>query len=138
MPSSNAAAAFQKDLERAGIPRLTPLGKLDFHAWRTLYCTTLSEVGADMKSAQTLARHSDPRLTQNTYARAREERMAAVVEAVGKTVLPQKQPPLKSTPGAYRLAVGAEGMSATPPGDEGSPGLSLVGDEGLEPPTSSV
>ncbi len=41
--------------------------QVDFHALRATYVTLLVKSGATVKQAQTLARHSDPKLTLNTY-----------------------------------------------------------------------
>lgn len=75
--------AFNRDLQRAGIPKHAPGGKLDFHALRTAYVTLVLESGADIKTAQTLARHSTAILTLNTYGRARPERLALAAESLG-------------------------------------------------------
>jgi len=84
---THTARAFCTDLELAGIPRVTEEGKLDFHALRTTFTTLVIESGANIKEAQALARHSTPQLTMNTYARTRPERLAALSERLGETVL---------------------------------------------------
>lgn len=83
---SHAARELDKDLELAGIPKWTEAGKLDAHALRVAYVSWLLEAGASVKEAQVLARHSTPDLTMNVYARARDERLAQVAEAVGQTI----------------------------------------------------
>jgi integrase len=104
-----------EDLERAGIPRQTPLGKVDFHALRVAFVSLCFEVGeASGKEAQHLARHSTPNLTFNTYGRAREERLHQTVEKMAEAILPGK-----GVPGLYRQAVGAENENATPVETEG-------------------
>ncbi|MBC7834795.1 MAG: tyrosine-type recombinase/integrase [Phycisphaerales bacterium] len=58
------------DLQRAGIdPGNWRAGEavVDFHSFRRGYVTGLVQSGASFKEAQTLARHSDPRLTFNIY-----------------------------------------------------------------------
>ncbi len=78
------AREFYRDLDRAGIARNVPgLGKVDFHALRTAYTTLLVESEATLKEAQSLARHSDPRLTMNVYAKARTDRLQEVAQTVG-------------------------------------------------------
>jgi hypothetical protein len=48
---------------------------------------TLSiESGANLKEAQELARHSDPRLTMNIYAKARSSRMKELAESVSQRI----------------------------------------------------
>ncbi len=42
---------------------------VDFHALRATYVTLLVKAGGSVKAAQELARHSDPKLTMNTYAK---------------------------------------------------------------------
>ena len=39
-----------------------------------------------MKEAQTLARHSDPRLTLNIYAKTRNERLTEIADKVGNSL----------------------------------------------------
>jgi hypothetical protein len=41
-----------------------------------------------LKEVQQLARHSDPRMTMNTYAKARPERLSALTEAICAAILP--------------------------------------------------
>jgi len=84
---SHPARDLEKDLKLAGIPKITREGKLDFHACRVAYITHLIETGADVKTVQMLARHSDPRITLAIYAKARPERLLAAAEAVAKAIL---------------------------------------------------
>jgi integrase len=84
---SHAARELDKDLEAAGIPKATKDGKVAFHALRTSFVTLTYEAGATHKEAQTLARHSTPQLTANTYGRTRDERLAGITERVAETVL---------------------------------------------------
>ena len=42
---------------------------VDFHALRATYITLLVKGGATVRVAQELARHSDPKLTMNTYTK---------------------------------------------------------------------
>ena len=80
---------FNKDLEKAGIPRWTEEGKVDFHALRGTYATLVLESGATVKEAQALMRHANPALTMNVYARTRAARLHEVVDKVGTAVLPR-------------------------------------------------
>jgi hypothetical protein len=79
----NSATMLKKDLEAAGIPAMTDKGKLDFHALRTAYINFVLDSGANVKTAQELARHSTPDMTMNVYGRARDEKMREAVESVG-------------------------------------------------------
>ena len=87
---SHPGRDLQCDLESAGIPKTTAEGKLDFHACRVAYITHLVESGADVKTIQELARHSDPRITLAIYAKARKERLANAAELVGRAVLAER------------------------------------------------
>jgi len=88
---SHPARELDKDLATADIPKHTPEGKVDFHACRNAYISLLFEAGASTKEAQTLARHSTPDLTINTYARTREDRLTKLTEEVGDRVLPSQK-----------------------------------------------
>ncbi len=74
------------DLRRAGIPKWTDEGKVDFHSLRTTYCTLLMDSHANTKEAMTLMRHSTPDLTLQTYARTRPERLHALADVVGRVL----------------------------------------------------
>mgnify|MGYP000887308043 FL=1 len=86
----NTARVFDRDLHASGIPKVTPEGKLDFHALRVTYVTLLVQAGAYVKEAQSLARHSDPKLTMNVYAKVFPERLTQLVENVGQPILEDK------------------------------------------------
>ncbi len=88
----NAAKPLNRDMEKAGVPKVTAEGKLDFHAFRTGYTTFVFEAGASIKEAQSLARHSTPDLTLNVYARTRSARLAEVAQAVGEQILFKPEP----------------------------------------------
>ena len=88
---SNTARPFDGDLKAAEIPKCTQEGKLDFHALRVTYVTLLLQAGAYVKEAQSLARHSDPKLTMNVYARAIPERLTQIVQTVGQPILEDKR-----------------------------------------------
>ncbi len=77
---SHTARELDKDLKAANIPKVTPSGKVDFHACRVAYVSHIIEEGATVKEAQTLARHSTPLLTMNVYAKTRDDRLADLTE----------------------------------------------------------
>ena len=79
----NSATMLKKDLEAGGTPAMTAKGKLDFHALRTAYINFVLDSGANVKTAQELARHATPDMTMNVYGRARDEKMREAVESVG-------------------------------------------------------
>jgi integrase len=86
--SSQPSRSLMKDLSAAGIPFRTDEGKIDFHALRVAYVSFVLETGADLKTAQSLARHMTPELTMNVYAKVRGSHLTQVAEAVGRLVLP--------------------------------------------------
>jgi integrase len=83
------ARMLLKDLKAVGIPYAVkgPDGPLyaDFHSLRHTYITLLTRTGVGPKEAQSLARHSDIRLTMGRYTHADKKKLA---EAVGKLGLP--------------------------------------------------
>ena len=87
---TNSATALKKDLLAAGIPPVTEKGYLDFHALRTAYINFVLDSGANVKTAQELARHSTPDMTMNVYGRARDEKMREAVESVGNMLFSDK------------------------------------------------
>lgn len=86
----NTAISLDRDLKAAGVEKITSAGKLDFHAFRVAFINMVINSGADVKTAQTLARHSTAEMTMNVYGRAQEERLANAVEEMNKT-LPGKK-----------------------------------------------
>ncbi len=68
--------------------------KADFHSLRMDYVTLLSMTDTDLKTLQTLARHSTPVLTMNTYNRRSQRQLAAPVEQLGEMLMG----PLPGTP----------------------------------------
>ncbi len=107
---SHPARELDKDLAAAGVSKRSPEGKLDFHALRVAYTNFVSESGATLKEAQTLARHTDPRIAANVYGRTRLDRLQKLAEDVGQAVSPDKE----CCTGVARKAVGAEGMPQPP------------------------
>ena len=94
-------------MERAGIPKWAPGGKMDFHALRVTFTSLILEAGASAKEAQALARHSTPALTMNTYGRARFDRLRDVAQVVGDLVMGAAG----NTAEAQRKAAGAESLT---------------------------
>ena len=70
--------------------------------------------GAQVKEAQSLARHATPTMTMNVYGRADGGRLADLTEAVGEAVLGVSEDP-ECTESAARLASGAESLDLTMP-----------------------
>jgi len=110
---SNTSRDLDKDLDEAKIPKWTPEGKVDFHACRVAYTTFVFEAGASIKEAQTLARHSTPILTANTYGRTRENRLHDVAESVGEMVKPAPIYDTFMTQPKKAMAAGTENTDVT-------------------------
>ena len=81
-----AATALEADLRRAGLSKYASDGKVDFHALRVAFTTLVYEAGANLKTAQVLARHSTAQMTLETYGRARDANLANIAEQVGQAV----------------------------------------------------
>lgn len=73
---TDVACMLGKDLAAAGIERETDVGRVDFHALRGTCLSWLADRGVPVKTLQSFARHSDPRLTLNLYARTLQGSMA--------------------------------------------------------------
>jgi integrase len=92
------AEMLRVDLEAAGVPYETPEGVADFHALRSAYITYLVASGASVKTCQTLARHSDPKLTIGIYAKASLHDLAgAVADLPDLTAAPPGKESLAAT-----------------------------------------
>lgn len=72
--SINTAGLIQADLKAAGIEKLDKDGnEIVFHSLRNSYISWLANSQTPAKVVQKLARHSDPKLTFNVYARVLPE-----------------------------------------------------------------
>jgi integrase len=69
------------DFEVAGIPVTDEQGRLDFHSLRKTYITRLQKAGVTPREAMELARHSEMRLTMETYT---DVAQLPLVGAIGK------------------------------------------------------
>lgn len=116
---------FNDDLAAAGIPkriggqRRQVAGKvrwvgsqtLDLHALRHTFGTRLNRAGADVKTIQTLMRHSTPTLTIGVYVHSDRARLQEAVES-----LPELAPaPLPQPSTEACRATGTDGKSVAPP-----------------------
>ncbi len=61
---------------------VTEKGSLDFHAFRTAHINFVIDAGANVITAQELARHQTLEMTMNIYGQARDVKMRETVEAV--------------------------------------------------------
>jgi hypothetical protein len=100
----NVARMLADDLRRAGIPRLTTKGKVDFHALRTTYINQVIANGATVPEAQALARHRTAALTIGIYGRSEDRRLQHLVAAVAASILPEAE----RASGVHAQVVGAE------------------------------
>jgi len=103
-----------RDLDAAGISRMTPRGKVDLHACRVTFATLLDQAGASAKEAETLMRHRPGGITSRVYVKVSDTRIRELVEAVGEVVRRAKSASECST-GAVRKAAGAESLCLESP-----------------------
>lgn len=81
--SERSAKMVRMDLHRAGIPHIDErLRVFDFHSFRVQFVSMLMASGASPKTTQELARHADPRLTLEVYAKSADAEARAAVEAL--------------------------------------------------------
>jgi len=114
------ARIIADDFKAAGIKAL---GKLDFHSLRTSFISRVAAHGASVKEAMTLARHNSPNLTFNTYARAENDRLAAIVEQISDEV--KKAEAADCINLSNRKAAGAENVDLSNESLVGVPRLEL-------------
>ena len=86
----------------------------DFHSLRVLFISRVVAGGASVKEAQTLARHSTPLLTMNTYSRATLLDVAGAVAGLGDLLTKQ---PTRPEAEAQR-ATGTCGRADAVPGSD--------------------
>ncbi len=103
-----AYRALKRDLAAAGIPYETADGFGDFHALRHTFVTRLVKSGVNTKTAQILARHSDPRLTLGVYSHIELIDQFAAVNG-----LPPLDTPSTETESERAAATGTDGRMAT-------------------------
>jgi integrase len=139
---THTARDLDKDLEKAGVPKRTEEGKIDFHGARRAFCTLLLELGANPAEVQALMRHSDPVTTMGIYARARNARLGDLAEQVGRVVLGSGTDDTSSGSGAggsvaSQLESDGETEVASPDTGQGSDELVGVCQGGSIPPAST-
>ena len=88
---SSPVHGFNKDLDRAGIPKVTEDGIADFHSLRVTFASRLGNLGAHPKDIQALMRQKDLYTTLR-YDQSLHERRT---ELIGKldTLVPSKPKP---------------------------------------------
>lgn len=70
----------KRDLLKAGIPFVNQHGRVDLHALRVTFCTTLLVGGASPRVVQELMRHSDIKLTMKVYTDPSQLPLAAALD----------------------------------------------------------
>jgi integrase len=106
--------AFNRDLKAAGIPKRDERGRtVDIHALRMTFGTMLSKSGVPPRVAQRLMRHSDIRLTMQTYT---DPKLFDLMGAIDS--LPSVAPGVAPTPvipGATESSHGNSAISSPSP-----------------------
>jgi len=111
--STHPSRELEKDLKSAGVPKHIPgEGKVDFHSLRVTFITSMVEAGADIKETQELARHCNPNLTMNVYAKARKENLAALLDKVASS-FPMQRKFVKCLSNEEKEGDGDEAISPT-------------------------
>ena len=78
--AKNDPAEYRRRVESDFLAVKTGTGKIDFHSLRHTFATFLVENGTDIKTAQSLLRHSTPALTLQVYTHSRDENLTAAVD----------------------------------------------------------
>ncbi len=104
------ARMLRIDLKAAGIAYRDASGRVaDFHALRHSYITALAMSNAPVKVTQSLARHSDPKLTLGTYSHVGLYDQAGALDA-----LPDLSRPAPEPKAASLAPTGTEGSHQQP------------------------
>ena len=87
MPAAHhISRMIRADLDAADIDYETDSGVVDFHALRGSCLSWLAnDAGTPLKVLQDFARHSDPKLTMNVYARSLANAVASLSDLAGIT-----------------------------------------------------
>ena len=112
-------------MKRAGVDKVTPLGKLDFHALRTAYINfVLRDSTLSPTDMQDMARHGSLDMTKTVYGRARADRMRDAAARISDEIC---------VPCAYPEDEEAERENAAPVDTGGRAFTKLAPALGLEP-----
>ncbi len=108
MPAK-AFKLMQADCKAAGVAYCDDSVRYaDFHSWRHSFISSLAKANVGVKLAQTLARHSDPKLTLNTYTHVGLFDTAAALESLpGMVPQAEKQTAMALKTGTNDLPVSA-------------------------------
>jgi integrase len=101
-----------RDLAAAGIPEYDELGRrIDFHALRHTFSSLLANAGVAQRVAMELMRHSDPRLTANTYTDVTALPLFSEIEKLQR-ILPSPIASLNSDHGGVNLSTAGQSVHA--------------------------
>lgn len=131
--SRHASEALTNDLERAGLKKVTLEGNVDFHALRVAYTTLALELGTDLKTVQTLTRHSTAEMMLMTYGRSRNDRLATTAQALGDAIFNQPR-----TKEVQQENEEAELVGVSSESSESSTNIEMAEGEGFEPQLNIV
>ena len=97
-PMWNIIDILKADLEAAGIPYADDVGRvLDFHSFRHTCGAWLAASGAHPKVIQSIMRHSDIRLTMDTYGHRLMEQESQALAKLPDLSLPPESESLRAT-----------------------------------------
>src|SRR5437762_13339830 len=82
-PAVLVVPGFNRDLKLAGIPKKDERGRtLDVHALRTTFAMLMNKGGVAPRTAQAAMRHSDIRLTMETYTDSKQLDVRAALDVL--------------------------------------------------------
>ena len=103
---------FKRDLKAAAIPYRDALGRYgDFHSLRKTLGTNLAKAGVPRRTAMSVMRHSDGKLTDKIYT---DENLLGIETAID--VLPNYTEPASPIASSFLVAAGQNGSSAVTTG----------------------
>jgi integrase len=145
---------FRRDLVKAGIVYVDTQGRFaDFHCLRKTFCTNLARAGVPRRTAMSLMRHSDGKLTDNIYTDENQLGTWSAVEALPSFGTLSQGLSQKLVPNGHRMSsavaacVGANGEEVPVTIGQshgvaltvtGGHEMGMAGVTGLEPATSAV
>ena len=119
---------MQADCRAAGVAYCDDSGRYaDFHAWRHSFVSALAKANVSVKLAQTLARHSDPKLTLNTYTHVGLYDTSTALESLPGIDKPQGQNAMALKTGTDNLPVNAVGLPGQTDGNRMARSGALLG-----------
>ncbi len=124
---------LKADLRHAGIDPVDASGRVvDMHSLRHGYITALARAGVPIKTLQTLARHSDPKLTLNVYTHLTIHDTASALKGLPDFSTPSPRPEVLKATGTDPAVPSIDDPFALflpYAGDGSGRDLSVLGDE---------